>query len=176
MPSGPALSSFMSLGLRGEATREPVVMQTERTRSSAERPPFNHVSWREGERHDADQDMAAYAETVIGEERPDRDGRVGMPYLVKLARYPWWTVSVRALVGAAIAAVVTFLYGSARYHYIGGTGDHRVLRPEALLDGVTLAILGAVAGTFVGATWGLVVVRAVRRRLREWRRPVRSRP
>jgi hypothetical protein len=137
-------------------------------------PPYDHVSWVEGERHDADEDMAAYAERVIGEERERRDGRVGLPYLLKLACYPSWTVSIRALVGAAVLAVVTFFSGAARYHYVGGSGDRRFLRPDALLDGVTLALLGAVVGSVLGAAWGVLVVRRVRRRIWRDARTVRS--
>ncbi len=138
-------------------------------------PPFGHVSWREGVEygvdhlvvvHDAADDMAVLAETVMG-----RDGVLRRPqrvpgYLAKIAKYPLWAVSVRALVGAAVLPVPMFLYGGSRYHYlVQGHGQYR-FDQNALLAGVVIALLGAFVGMLAGAAWGLLVVRYARSSVR----------
>jgi hypothetical protein len=78
----------------------------------------------------------------------------GLPgYLVKIARYPLWAISVRALVGAALLPVPVFLYVGTRYHYFVGTDAQYHVDQNALLAGVTLALIGALVGMMVGALW-----------------------
>jgi hypothetical protein len=133
-------------------------------------PPFGHVSWREEVEHVAVEDMALLAETVMGREAQPSVAP-GLPgYLVKIARYPLWAISVRALVGAALLPVPVFLYVGTRYHYFVGTDAQYHVDQNALLAGVTLALIGALVGMMVGALWGLLVVRYARRQERAVRR------
>lgn len=135
-------------------------------------PPFGHVSWHEGVAqqavaHDAAEDMVLLAETVMGREgglpRPQ-----GLPaYLAKIARYPLWAISVRALVGAAVLPVPMFLYGGTRYHYLVTVDGQYHFDQNALLSGAVLALVGWLVGMLVGALWGLLVVRYARSRVRQ---------
>jgi len=135
-------------------------------------PPFEHVSWREEVEHDAADDVTLLAETVMGREAEPSLGR-GLPgYLAKIARYPFWAISVRALVGAALLPVPLFLYAGTRYHYFVDAQAQYHVDQNALLAGVTLALGGALVGMVVGALWGVLVVRYARRQVRAARRSV----
>jgi hypothetical protein len=129
-------------------------------------PPFEHVSWHEwvdqhGVAHDAADDMVLLAETVMARERVPRDA--GVPaHLAKIARYPLWAISVRALVGAAVLVIPLFLYGGTRYHYFSQSGGRYHVDQNALLAGVAFAFVGSLVGSAVGALWGLLVVRYAR--------------
>jgi hypothetical protein len=130
-------------------------------------PPFEHVSWREEVEHDAAHDVMVLAETVMGRD-PEPPLAPGFPgYLAKLARYPLWVISVRALIGAALLVVPVFLYAGTRYHYFAGTGTQYHVDQNALLAGLALALGGALVGMVVGASWGLLVVWYARRSVRK---------
>ena len=152
--SGKVSGALRSRAMRYAGVREPS-------------PPFGHVSWHERAdraaehlevEHDAAHDMVVLAETVMG-----RDGAPSPPrpaaYLAKIARYPLWAISVRALVGFAVLPVPLFLYGAARYHYVvtGRGGSH--FDQNTLLAGVGFALVGSLVGMLIGAVWGLIVVR-----------------
>lgn len=130
-------------------------------------PPFEHVSWREEVEHDAAHDVTVLAETVMGRgaEPPLATDLPG--YLAKMARYPLWVISLRALVGAALLLVPVFLYAGTRYRYFAGTGGQYQVDRNALLAGLTLALGGALVGMVVGASWGLLVVLYARSSVRK---------
>jgi hypothetical protein len=128
-------------------------------------PPFEHVSWREDVEHDADADVTLLAETVMGKDGEPSPAPGAPGYLAKIARYPLWAISVRALVGAALIPVPLFLYAGTRYHYFAHAGAHYRVDQNALLAGVTFALGGAFVGMAVGALWGLLVVRYARRQV-----------
>jgi hypothetical protein len=131
-------------------------------------PPFAHVSWCEGEVHDAAEDMVVLAEAVMGRDGAD-PGPAGCPaHLAKIARYPLWAISVRAAVAAAVLPVLLFGYGGTRYHYLAQAGGQYRFDQDALLAGVSLAFVGVLGGIVVGSLWGLLVVRYARRRVRRY--------
>lgn len=133
-------------------------------------PPFDHVSWRDDEYHDADADMAILAEIVMSGdeagEAPAEAARGSTRHLQLMARYPWWVVSVRALVGAALVAFALFAHGAWRYDYFVHSGGEAAVDQDALLAGLQLASAGSVAGLLLGAGWGFVVYGCARRHLR----------
>jgi hypothetical protein len=107
--------------------------------------------------------MAALAETVMGVDESRSGHRVGVPgYLAKIARYPLWAISVRALVGAAILPLPVFLYAGTRYHYVVRASGEASFDQDALLAGVTLAFVGSLVGLVIGTFWGVLVVRYAR--------------
>ena len=98
-------------------------------------PPFEHVSWREEVEHDAATDVTLLAETVMGRDaQPSSGGAPG--YLAKIARYPLWAISVRALFGAALIPLPMFLYAGTRYHYFASVRAQYHVDQNALLAGV----------------------------------------
>ncbi len=128
---------------------------------AGELAPFDHVSWREHVRHDADEDLAVLADVVMRDERPQKLPIT--PYLVSILDYPGWTITLRALAGALIVAVPVFLYGGYRYDYVGGESRHHYLRALPLLRGTLLTLLVVPLGLAVGALWGVLLVRRARR-------------
>ena len=71
---------------------------------------------RRGRRRDVARGDRHGARTASHRPRPGVPG-----YLAKIARYPLWAISVRALVGAALIPLPVFLYAGTRYHYFAGT-------------------------------------------------------
>src|SRR5436190_3641238 len=131
-------------------------------------PPFAHVSWREGVVHDAAEDMVVLAETVMGRDGGDPRPEGCPAHLAKIVQYPLWAISVRALAAAAVLPVMLFGYGGTRYHYLLPAGGRSRFDQDALLAGVSLALVGVLAGMVVGSLWGLLVVRYARSRVRRW--------
>ena len=130
-------------------------------------PPFEHVSWREEVEHDAATDVTLLAETVMGRDaQPSSGGAPG--YLAKIARYPLWAISVRALFGAALLPLPMFLYAGTRYHYFASVHARSRVDQNALLAGIVLALGGALVGMAAGACWGVLVVRYARRSVRKF--------
>jgi hypothetical protein len=128
-------------------------------------PPFVHVSWREEVEHDAAAEVTSLAETVMGRDAEPSRATAVPTYLAKIARYPLWAISVRALFGAALVPVPAFLYAGTRYHYFAHAGAQYHIDQNALLAGVTLALGGALVGMAAGALWGWFVVRHARRKV-----------
>jgi hypothetical protein len=124
-------------------------------------PPYEHVSWREEVRHDADEDLAVLADVVMRDERPRR--RALTPYLRMVADYPVWTVTLRMLAGAVIVAIPVFLYGGYRYDYVGGESREHFLRGLPILRGMLLTLMFVPLGLALGAAWGVLLVRRARR-------------
>jgi hypothetical protein len=124
-------------------------------------PPYEHVSWREEVRHDADEDLAVLADVVMRDEQPPR--RPLTPYLRTVAEYPAWTVTLRMLAGALIVAIPVFLYGAYRYDYVGGESRHHFLRGLPILRGTLLTLMFVPLGLALGALWGALLVRRARR-------------
>ena len=128
---------------------------------AADLSPYDHVSWREHVRHDADEDLAVLSDIVMRDERPPKQAVT--PYLVTILEYPGWTITLRALAGALIVAVPVFLYGGYRYDYVGGESRHHFLRALPLLRGTLLTLLMIPVGLALGALWGVLLVRRARR-------------
>ena len=128
---------------------------------AGELTPFDHVSWREEVRHDADEDLAVLADVVMRDERPPK--REVTPYLATVAEFPAWTITMRAFAGALIVAIAVFFYGFYRYDYVGGESQHHFIRWLALLRGLLLTLVFIPLGIAIGACWGALIVRRARR-------------
>jgi hypothetical protein len=134
-------------------------------------PPFEHVSWREEVEHDAASAVTSLAVTVMGRDAEPPHAKPVPTYLAKIARYPLWAISVRALFGAALVPLPMFLYAGTRYHYVAhasaqaSASAQSYIDQNALLAGVTVALGGALIGAVLGALWGLLVVRYARRQV-----------
>jgi hypothetical protein len=137
------------------------------TRVDEPSPPFEHVSWYEETPHDAAEDMAVLAETVMGRDGASARSRRVPNYLAQIAEYPVWAVMVRALVGAAVFVVPAFVYAGTRYHYLVRVGGQNEFDQNALLDGLALTVVGSLVGILVGALWGLLVVQYARTSVRK---------
>jgi hypothetical protein len=156
-------ATFRGMRRPGSPSGQPAVVEPS--------PPFAHVSWREEREevvHDAADDLVVLAESVMGREGGDPRPERCPAHLAKIVQYPLWAISVRAAIAAAVIPVLLFGYGGTRYHYLAQAGGRYRFDQDALLAGVSLALVGVLAGVVVGSLWGLLVVRYARGRVRRY--------